>query len=42
MLSVAPQPELGGSVLHFGGRVLIDTDGQGFLEVHPDGEFTTG
>ena len=31
-----------GSVLHFGGRVLIDTDGQGFLEVHPDRDFTVG
>jgi hypothetical protein len=29
----------GGAVLHFGGRVLIDTDGQGFLEVHPDQAF---
>ncbi len=31
-----------GAVLHFGGRVLIDTDGKGFLEVHPDGDFTIG
>jgi hypothetical protein len=31
-----------GAVVRFGGRVLIDTDGQGFLEVHPDQDFSLG